>query len=620
MIDSAVTQHSSSDATLHGYPNASTSSVESSLKSADEITFKIQRSMNFTHIREKGHPGFDRFACPTAPDPWKLPGIGCFDQTPDEQRGRNQGSRETTHRHLRRWETTLLRVGPLSGILSMFIAIACIFACLGVLASSNQAAVTSWLVQPSEYLAILTAIANLAMRYACVQGVVIAWWTRALRGSTLSQLHWDWRSGHTLIGALTSGRQMGLIGLACILSTLVAIDGPLLQRATHVVSAPIVGQTVRLNVTMAAEIPQYYTGEWMPSQEMGRGLHWDFQFNKTIPTANGSAPNMIYADTKDKLSPYISRKWLTDEPLVDVMRGCHGLCRGKLIAPALAPTSCETHLLPVNYSVPVSQKDLDKIQSESGAIAPPLDRQAFMIASSLVEGANETFNLVTGFTTKNACVSDLNYTTCTLQSAVGEYDVTIKNGKVTLDSPAHPTIIDLANNTRTDHKEMRGGLFRSTLAAVAASVYERWDSFAANYFFGGKSTAFVINSGIAALYLREQANTCHTYTDPHEEVLASINKLMVYIGAEAAKTKGTDSDYLKTHMDPGWPINTTATADVVGEHNIYRTDYRFFAAAVILEIACILLVVPTYWGWWRLGRPCSFSPLEVAKVSPRSFD
>lgn len=98
-------------------------------------------------------------------------------------------------RYPRPWKTICTRAGPLSGVLSMLLAIASILACLGVLESSDGAAVSSWGIQPSEYLAVFTAIANLAMRYACIQGVVIAWWTRAHRGSTLSRLHWDWRSG-----------------------------------------------------------------------------------------------------------------------------------------------------------------------------------------------------------------------------------------------------------------------------------------------------------------------------------------------------------------------------------------------------------------------------------------
>lgn len=69
--------------------------------------------------------------------------------------------------------------------------------------------------------------------------------------------------------------------------------------------------------------------------------------------------------------------------------------------------------------------------------------------------------------------------------------------------------------------------------------------------------------------------------------------------------------------------------------------FRFFVAAAVVELLCIALVAPTYWGWWRIGRPVrtlhvtgltygscvivafanllslgqvSFSPLEIAKV------
>lgn len=86
------------------------------------------------------------------------------------------------------------------------------------------------------------------------------------------------------------------------------------------------------------------------------------------------------------------------------------------------------------------------------------------------------------------------------------------------------------------------------------------------------------------------------------------------MGVDAA-TK--DPSYLATSMDPGWPVDTTTTGTVTGDHNVYHSDFHFFIAAAVVEITCILLIAPTYWGWWRLGRPFSFSPLEVAKVCAR---
>lgn len=38
----------------------------------------------------------------------------------------------------------------------------------------------------------------------------------ALRGSTIEKLHVDWKAGMTILGAVSAGRQMGLLGLACI--------------------------------------------------------------------------------------------------------------------------------------------------------------------------------------------------------------------------------------------------------------------------------------------------------------------------------------------------------------------------------------------------------------------
>lgn len=105
---------------------------------------------------------------------------------------RKRSAKQRPSKYPRPWKSTFLRWGPLSGVFAMFLAISSMFACLGVLVGSNGVAVSNWTVQPSEYLAIFTAIANLAMRYACIQGIIIAWWTRAIRGSTLSKLHWDW--------------------------------------------------------------------------------------------------------------------------------------------------------------------------------------------------------------------------------------------------------------------------------------------------------------------------------------------------------------------------------------------------------------------------------------------
>lgn len=77
----------------------------------------------------------------------------------------------------------------------MILMILSLVASLGVLAGSDQTAIDRWPTSPSTYIAIFTAIGNLSMRYAAFQGIVVAWWVRALHGSSLTKLHNDWKAG-----------------------------------------------------------------------------------------------------------------------------------------------------------------------------------------------------------------------------------------------------------------------------------------------------------------------------------------------------------------------------------------------------------------------------------------
>lgn len=74
-----------------------------------------------------------------------------------------------TVRH-RPWLRTFVRWEPLSGIFAMCLAIASIFASLGILLGSDGEPIDQWPATPSTYLAIFTAFANLSMRYAALNG------------------------------------------------------------------------------------------------------------------------------------------------------------------------------------------------------------------------------------------------------------------------------------------------------------------------------------------------------------------------------------------------------------------------------------------------------------------
>ena len=100
-----------------------------------------------------------------------------------------------------------MRAGPLLRRFSLLLSPLSMFASLGLLIASNGTPVAEWQIQPAACLAIFTAIANQGMRYAALQGVAMAWWSRVLTGRTIAQLHRDWDVGNSIWSALVAGHR-----------------------------------------------------------------------------------------------------------------------------------------------------------------------------------------------------------------------------------------------------------------------------------------------------------------------------------------------------------------------------------------------------------------------------
>jgi hypothetical protein len=396
---------------------------------------------------------------------------------------------------------------------------------------------------------------------------------------------------------------VGLIGLACVLSTLVAIDGPLLQKAATVVNAPFT-EPVQLTVSMSTEIPRDFTGGWF------NGLRSQYTFNDTVPTADGFISNDVSVVSRLDRDTLWNEPWFNDVIPRGIIKGCHGLCRAKVRAPALAQTECTTRDIPVNYTIPVN---LTNILSPTG-VAAPLSQNSFFISPGIILGEREQVNLVTAFAKTEDCAGVLYMTMCTLESAIGEYEVTIDHGQVTLGE--EPTIIAVANNTKVDHTWNNiTSSYPSTLGGIVTSAQNRFESWVMWFVSQGQVHGNMIGN-TPNKFLLVQNNTdekCHSYVDPKDTIIQYLNTLMFTVGAVAAHE---DPSYLEQHLDPGLSSNTTntITGHLHGTHNIFHTNLRWFAAAAAVEAFCIALILPTYIGFWRLGRPVSFSPLEVAKV------
>jgi hypothetical protein len=208
----------------------------------------------------------------------------------------------------------------------------------------------------------------------------------------------------------------------------------------------------------------------------------------------------------------------------------------------------------------------------------------------------EKINLLTGYSQSEHCAGTLYYTACTLVSAVGEYNITIENGLTTIDNPGDPRIIAISNNAHVNHSaDPRVAPIPSTLGGILDIHKQRWQSTISTYIVDGVFTQTSLTTSAYAPYQQDPAAQCESYSDPHEDMLTTLNRAMIYAGALAG---AKDREYLETRLDDGLIdlVNTTTIGYVSGKHQVFHTDYWWFLGAAIVEIVCVAFILPTYWG------------------------
>lgn len=89
-----------------------------------------------------------------------------------------------------------------------------------------------------RHLALLTTAINQLLRVAFRQGAVIFWWNRAISGSTIEDLHYEWNYANDLRSTISlKKRPFSLVNGAALAIAALMVNGPLLQRASTVITA-----------------------------------------------------------------------------------------------------------------------------------------------------------------------------------------------------------------------------------------------------------------------------------------------------------------------------------------------------------------------------------------------
>ncbi|PMD37659.1 hypothetical protein L207DRAFT_493212 [Hyaloscypha variabilis F] len=442
-----------------------------------------------------------------------------------------------------------------------------------VLILSDGVPITEWTFQPTVYLSIVSTITTIMIHYALAQGVTTAWWTRALKTNTkISDLHQYWKTGNSLLAALTFGRNFNLVALASMIVAVSPITGPLLQRASRVATIALRTNVV-LSAALAPQLPPGYSGTLA---ELG-----------DVPSFFSQAFSKVVNDFYDRADITMNNT------------GCDGTCMTKVVGAGFA-VNCssyevEVNVTPVgsNYSAPQFIYGIDVFGSNFSWPGAP---------SGVADPGTLSLNIQ--YKPDAGCAGQLLVRNCTLSPATVQYSAIINGNQKTISLPANSTFNDdviqgyynITDDGDFDHNTTVGGL--------ALALSSRFNSRAHVQFYAGAGAIDVVASGVIAnqflnLNVLGSGGVCnYAFNDPTDTLLTSSRELIFRAAVNAANSSNLQS----------FP------ATQVLEVPVYQSHYLYLALGSGFTFLAIIFVLPTFFGYWHLGRRVSMSPIEIAKA------
>ncbi|GAB7328454.1 hypothetical protein MBLNU13_g00414t2 [Cladosporium sp. NU13] len=221
--------------------------------------------------------------------------------------------------------------------------------------------------------------------------------------------------------------------------------------------------------------------------------------------------------------------------------------------------------------------------------------------------------------------------TCTMSEALVYYQTSIIGQTISLSDLPQMSSRIVQRTLRHDEPTFYGNS-PSTIGGLWLAVKDRFEALAEILAVGPWYT-LATNSTIASVYLRGRyASVLMTsdmyWADPTDDMISMLQELAfrtaVVSSSEGptAPTSGEEADpagYDASVISPD--LNSTkrlvqqqATVSMTYNETVYAVRFGWLAGGFALIALACLAILPTYWGWWRLGRAVSLRPLEIAKA------
>lgn len=470
------------------------------------------------------------------------------------------------------------RQTPWPAMVLIFTMLASMGALAGIIAGSDKQTVESWKVGPSVLLSLLSSIWNYALSALLGISVVLTWWRNALEGTTLKSLHyiWDQPGGLNIYAGLRSTKARKVVLLAWLVGVVQIVSGPLLQRSTSVVSKNLVIED-HMTLNMTQRLQDGWTGVIVNASEQN-----------IIGSRNGIAT----------IQEWWKNATIWTSTSNNTGSQCYGTCEGTVQGTGIAYT-CTSTLLALNLS-----------QQEN------VGSTLFAINTAMV--ANETGAPVLALTTlytsaiDNSCMATLNITTCNIEAAIVEYPVVIQNNTVTLD-------MEKLHSATIVSKFVSEGDLPTATPGSGSGPLQGLDDFFGYYLWANTTLAFTTRNTSTYTNLQGGGNMIpdlffvpeSTHYDP-----SILRKCGLKWSSPTQFVLDSMSDWLfRASLSSSNGTNSqTFSVQRTSPALIFQTDYKYLAISLVVMLLALLGVVFQLWGFWRLGRQVTMSPLEIAKA------
>ncbi|THY96242.1 hypothetical protein D6C92_04001 [Aureobasidium pullulans] len=529
------------------------------------------------------------------------------------------------------WKTGVRARFPWTGFIALSTVVLCAVSSVVVLLVSDGKSQIHWSkkIAPNVLLSGFNGIANICFGVAIANGVAITWWRKALKGATIQDLHRSWAFSSSIKDIVFYGKYFNFIALAALAAKLTIIDGILLQRATSTVVGDDPGRNITIDAWANTTMP--YTGViGGRSNDVSYLLDW---FNSDLSIwseAGGVAP-----------------AWS--------MYSCEGTCVLDIVGTGFE-IDCKSENVTMDYGAAAVQDAIALSQSNDTS---PFNGQyyysLFDIEFDVVYGATgidgDYSKILMNITSTNAtshdsnsgsCPGTLTRHVCTLRPALIKYPVTIQDNTMTERNPNYyVSNVYLGYNTSSF-----AGLLDANVSAYNATTKQQ-DGYTVmgykdvledhpasaeprtaiggiakvlNHYFAGSSSMhadgvmgfLVEQNGSAEIDFNTVALTSRgcdfQYADPLDHILQKINSLMFTLTIDpwSMETENVDRDDFTKWI--------TVNATQYGSSIHYKTNRSYMFGALASMLVCVLCVLPSYYGYWQLGRDVTLGPFEIANA------